>query len=128
MFVANIGQWSVPPGCYGTIYNPNRSVYHAPGNFGYCNWWVLALHPNQQDILYGKEYTRSSTAIPGAAVWFNPNVQGAGSDGHWAQAVAVSPDGYWVLITEMNFSWRGGGFGRVDFRYVHVGAGVVFIH
>ncbi len=128
MFVANINQWSVPPGCYGNIYNPDRSVYHAPGNFGYCNWWVLALHPNQQDILYGKEYTRSSTAIPGAAVWFSPNVQGAGSDGHWAQAVAVSPDGYWVLITEMNFSWRGGGFGRVDFRYIHVGAGVVFIH
>ena len=47
---------------------------------------------------------------------------------NWAQAVAVSLDGYWVLITEMNFSWRGGGFGRVDFRYIHVGAGVYFIH
>lgn len=128
MFVSHISQWTTPPGCYATIYYPDRSIYHAPGNFGYCNWWVLALHPNQQDILYGKEYTRTSAPVPGAAVWFDPNVQGASSEGHWAQAVAVSPDGYWVLITEMNFGWRGGGFGRVDFRYIHVGPGVVFIH
>lgn len=127
-FVANIGMWTVPPGCYANIYYPNRSIYHASSTFGFCNWWVEALHPNQPDILYGKEYTRTSTAIAGAAVWFNPNVQGAGSEGHWAQAVAVSSDGYWVLITEMNFAWRGGGFGRVDFRYIHVGPGVVFIH
>ena len=128
IFVPKISQWTVPPGCYANIYYPNRTIYHASSTFGYCNWWVQALHPNQPDILYGKEYTRTSTPIAGAAVWFNPNVQGAGSDGHWAQAVAVSPDGYWVLITEMNFSWRGGGFGRVDFRYIHVGAGVYFIH
>jgi len=128
IFVPKISQWTVPPGCYANIYYPDRSVYHASSTFGYCNWWVQALHPNQPDILYGKEYTRTSTPIAGAAVWFNPNVQGAGSDGHWAQAVAVSSDGYWVLITEMNFSWRGGGFGRVDFRYIHVGAGVYFIH
>lgn len=128
IFVPNISQWTVPPGCYANIYYPDRSVYHASGTFGYCNWWVQALHPNQPDILSGSEYTRTSTPIAGAAVWFNPNVQGAGSDGHWAQAVAVSSDGYWVLITEMNFSWRGGGFGRVDFRYIHVGAGVYFIH
>lgn len=128
MFVSNISQWTVPPGCYANIYYPDRTVYQAPGNFGYCNWWVLALHPNQPDILYGSEYTRTSSPVPGAAVWFDPNVQGASSAGHWAQAVAVSPDGYWVLITEMNFGWRGGGFGRVDFRYIHVGPGVVFIH
>ena len=128
IFVPKISQWTVPPGCYANIYYPDRSAYHASSTFGYCNWWVQALHPNQPDILYGKEYTRTSTPIAGAAVWFNPNVQGAGSDGHWAQAVAVSSDGYWVLITEMNFSWRGGGFGRVDFRYIHAGAGVYFIH
>jgi len=128
IFVPKISQWTTPPGCYANIYYPDRSAYHASSTFGYCNWWVQALHPNQPDILYGKEYTRTSTPIAGAAVWFNPNVQGAGSDGHWAQAVAVSSDGYWVLITEMNFSWRGGGFGRVDFRYIHAGAGVYFIH
>jgi hypothetical protein len=128
MFVPNISQWTVPPGCYGKIYYPDRTIYHASSTFGFCNWWVLALHPNQPDILYGSEYSRTSTPVAGAAVWFNPNVQGAGSAGHWAQAVAVSPDGYWVLITEMNFSWNGGGWGRVDFRYIHVGSGVVFIH
>lgn len=128
MFVPNISQWTVPPGCYGKIYYPDRTVYYASSTFGYCNWWVLALHPNQPDILYGSEYSRTSTPVAGAAVWFNPNVQGAGSAGHWAQAVAVSPDGYWVLITEMNFSWNGGGWGRVDFRYIHAGPGVVFIH
>jgi hypothetical protein len=128
IFVPKISQWTVPPGCYANIYYPDRTIYHASSTFGYCNWWVQALHPNQPDILYGKEYTRTSTPIAGAAVWFNPNVQGAGSEGHWAQAVAVSSDGYWVLITEMNFSWRGGGFGRVDFRYIHAGAGVYFIH
>ncbi|HEU5349921.1 MAG TPA: hypothetical protein VFU63_15040 [Ktedonobacterales bacterium] len=128
MFVSQISQWTVPPGCYANIYYPDRTAYHASSNFGYCNWWVEALHPNQPDILYGSEYTRTSTPIPGAAVWFDPYVQGASSAGHWAQAVAVSPDGYWVLITEMNFGWRGGGWGRVDFRYIHVGPGVVFVH
>ncbi len=34
---------------------------------------------------------------------------------------------YWVLVSEMNFHWRGAGFGRVDFRYVHVGDGVTFL-
>ena len=128
MFVPNINQWSVPPGCYGNIYYPDRTVYHAPGNFGYCNWWVLALHPTQQNILYGTGYTHSSTPVPGAVVWFDPYVQGAGADGHWAQLVAISPDHYWLLITEMNFSWRGGGWGRVDFRYIHVGPGIRFIY
>jgi hypothetical protein len=128
MFVPNISMWTVPPGCYANIYYPDRTIYHANSTFGFCNWWVEALHPNQPDILWGSEYTRTSTPIAGAAVWFNPYVQGASSAGHWAQAVAVSPDGYWVLITEMNFGWRGGGFGRVDFRYIHAGPGVVFIH
>lgn len=128
MFVPSISQWTVPPGCYGKIYYPDRTAYHVASNFGFCNWWVLALHPSQPDILYGTEYTRTSRPVAGAAIWFNPYVQGASSEGHWAQAVAVSPDGYWVLITEMNFAWDGGGWGRVDFRYIHVGPGVVFIH
>jgi hypothetical protein len=130
MFVPNITQWTTPPGCYANIYVPDRSIYHAPSTFGYCNWWVEALHPNQQDILYGTEYARTTTPVVGAAVWFPPNTQGASSAGHWAQLVAIGPDHYWLLITEMNFGWRGGGFGKVDYRYVHVdpGAGILFIH
>jgi hypothetical protein len=55
-------------------------------------------------------------------------VQGAGASGHFAQVVAIAPDHYWMLITEMNFAWRGGGFGKVDYRYAHVGSGVTFIY
>lgn len=130
MFVANISQWTTPPGCYANIYTPDRSLYSAPSTFGYCNWWVEALHPKQQDILYGSEYARTTTPIVGSAIWFPPNVQGASSAGHWAQVVAIGPDHYWLLITEMNFGWRGGGFGKVDYRYAHVdpAAGVEFIH
>jgi hypothetical protein len=130
MFVANITQWTSPPGCYANIYTPDRTQYTAPSTFGFCNWWVEALHPKQQDILYGTEYARTTTPIVGAAMWFPPNEQGASAAGHWAQVVAIGPDHYWLLITEMNFGWRGGGFGRVDYRYAHVdpGAGVVFIH
>jgi hypothetical protein len=130
MFVPNITQWTTPPGCYATIYTPDRTQYSAPSTFGYCNWWVEALHPRQQDILYGTEYRRTTTPIVGAAVWFPPNVQGASAAGHWAQLVAIGPDHYWLLITEMNFGWRGGGFGKVDYRYVHVdpAAGIVFVY
>lgn len=130
MFVPKITTWTPPPGCYANIFTPDRSQYSAPSTFGYCNWWVEALHPKQQDILYGSEYARSTTPVVGAAVWFPPNVQGASSAGHWAQLVAIAPDHYWLLITEMNFGWRGGGFGKVDYRYVHVdpAAGVVFVH
>ena len=130
MFVPKISAWTTPPGCYATIFTPDRSQYSAPSTFGYCNWWVEALHPRQQDILYGSEYARSTTPVVGAAVWFPPNVQGGSSAGHWAQLVAIGPDHSWLLITEMNFGWRGGGFGKVDYRYVHVdpAAGVVFVH
>jgi hypothetical protein len=68
------------------------------------------------------------TPVPGAAIFFAGNVQGASSAGHYAQVVAIAPDHYWMLITEMNFSWRGGGFGKVDYRYAHVGPGVTFIY
>ena len=128
MFVPKISQWTTPPGCYANIFTPDRSQYSSPSTFGYCNWWVEALHPRQQDILYGTEYARTTTPIVGAAVWFPPNEQGASSAGHWAQLVAIGPDHYWMLITEMNFGWRGGGFGKVDYRYVHTDPGIVFVH
>jgi len=34
----------------------------------------------------------------------------------------------WFLISEMNFYWNGGGWGRVDYRYAHSGWGVSFIY
>jgi hypothetical protein len=128
MFAPNIGPWTVPPDCYANVYTPNPKNYVSRPGFGWCNWWPEVLHPNQPDILTGKEYKRGSVPVPGAAIFFSGNVQGASSDGHFAQVVAVAPDHYWVLITEMNFAWRGAGFGKVNYRYIHVGPGVTFIY
>jgi hypothetical protein len=128
-WVSDISMWATPPDCYATIYTPNPKNYPGvPSAFGYCNWWVEALHTKNRDILDSGKYPRGHTPVPGAAIFFSPNVQGASSAGHYAQVVAVAPDGYWMLITEMNFAWRGGGFGRVDYRYAHVGPGVTFIY
>jgi hypothetical protein len=32
------------------------------------------------------------------------------------------------LISEMNFYFNGGGWGRVSYRYAHSGAGVAFVY
>ncbi len=129
MWVANITNWTVPPGCYGKIFQPNQSAYYSPTSFGFCNWWVEALHPKHPDLLLNTaKYTTGTTPVPGAAMWFDPGVQGASPAGHWAVVVAIHPDGYWMLVTEMNFTWRGGGFGLVDYRYVHVGPGTHYVY
>lgn len=125
---ANIDNWTVPPGCYGDVYKPNPANYPSRPGFGWCNWWVRVNHPDEPDITENKSFPSGSVPHPGNAVFFYGGVQGADSAGHWAQVVAVNPDGYWVLISEMNFSWRGAGWARVDFRYIHVGSGVVFIY
>jgi hypothetical protein len=127
MFPSSISQWTTPVSCYGGIYYVNPANYVSRSGFGWCNWWPEVLHPNQPDILWGREYHRSSTPTPGAVVYFSPYVQGASSGGHYAQVVAVAPDHYWVLVTEMNFYWRGGGWQKVSYRYIHVGSGVTFI-
>ncbi len=127
MFVPNIGQWTVPPGCYANIYVPNRANYIQAASWGYCNWWVEVTHPNAPNITYGN-YPRGTTPVAGAAIFFDGGEQGADPAGHWAEAVAVSPDHYWVLISEMNFAWRGGGFGKIDYRYIHVSPHVHFLY
>lgn len=127
MFPAHISQWTTPVSCYAGIYRVNPANYVYRSGFGWCNWWPEVLHPKQPDILWGREYRHSSTPTPGAVVHFNGGVQGASRDGHWAQVVAVAPNHYWVLITEMNFYWRGGGWQKVSYRYIHVGSGVTFI-
>ncbi len=128
MFVPNISQWTVPPGCYGNIYVPNPANYVQAASWGYCNWWVSVTHPNTPDITYTARYPRGTTPVAGAAIYFDGGEQGADPAGHWAEAVAVSPDHYWVLISEMNFAWRGAGFGRIDYRYIHVSPYVHFIY
>ncbi len=128
-FVATITQWTVPPGCFATIYTPSPKNYTAvSGAFGWCNWWPEVLHPAHTDFLTNASYQQGSTPVPGAAIHFSPDVQGASSAGHYAQVVAVQPGSPWILVTEMNFTWRGGGFGKVDYRYVKVGPGMTFIY
>lgn len=128
MFLPTITQWSVPPGCYGLVYQPNPANYVQRPGFGYCNWWVRVNHPNHPDITENISYPRGSKPAVGAAVFFYGNEQGATSAGHWAQVVAIDSDNYWVLISEMNFEWRGAGFGKIDYRYIHVSPGVQFIY
>ncbi|MEO7002283.1 MAG: hypothetical protein ABI068_10670 [Ktedonobacterales bacterium] len=127
-FVPNISQWTVPPGCYANIYVPNPANYVSRPGFGWCNWWVRVTHPNHPDITENTSYPRGSIPVPGAAIFFDGYEQGALSEGHWAQVVAVSSDHYWVLISEMNFAWRGGGFGKIDYRYIHVSPHVHFVY
>ncbi|HEX9070143.1 MAG TPA: hypothetical protein VF807_15345, partial [Ktedonobacterales bacterium] len=129
LWAPSLSNWTVPPDCYATIYSPDPSKYPPTiGAFGYCNWWVNVLNPNEPNLLYSSSYRHGSAPIPGAAIYFSGLVQGASGAGHFAQVVAIAPDHYWMLITEMNFGWRGGGFGRVDYRYAHVGPGVTFIY
>lgn len=128
MFVPNITQWSVPPGCYGAIYQPNPANYAQRPGFGWCNWWVRVTHPDHLDITESLAYTRGTDPVAGAPIFFDGNEQGADSEGHWAVAVAVAPDHYWVLISEMNFAWRGAGWGKIDYRYIHVSPHVHFVY
>lgn len=124
---ATIRQWTVPLGCYANVYKPNPANYPSRPSYGFCNWWPEVLHPQLQG--------RAALALPshstprvGATIRFAPFVQGASADGHYGYVVAIAPGGQWVLSSEMNFYWRGGGFARVIYRFVHVGAGVSFLY
>jgi len=112
-----------PPGCYAGQYAINPAYYPRVSEaFGGCDWWPAALHPTM-DI-----WTAPRRLQPrvGAAILFAPHEQGAGSAGHWGVVVAISPDGRFVLSSEMNSTIYGrfrfpiGGFGRVVYRYIRV--------
>lgn len=127
-FPAKIDTWTVPAGCYGLIYTPNPANYPSRPGFGYCNWWVRVMDLKHPDITENTSYPHGSVPRVGAAVYFDGGVQGADPAGHWARVEAIAPDGYWMLVSEMNFTWRGGGFGKVDYRFAHTGPGVTFIY
>ncbi len=127
-FVPNISQWTVPPGCYALIYKPNPANYPPRASWGYCNWWVEETHPQDPNVTGATSYRRGTTPVANAAVFIDGGEQGAGPAGHWVESVAVSPDGYWILISEMNFAWRGAGWGLIDYRYIHVSPHVHFLY
>jgi len=106
--------------------------------YGQCTWW--AQWKRQDENLQGmgdawewpwgardRGYRTGSIPSKNATVTFAPGTQGAGGAGHLAHVEAVYPAG-WFLVSEMNFDWNGGGWGRVDYRYAHTGAGVGFIY
>ncbi|HEV8194628.1 MAG TPA: CHAP domain-containing protein [Ktedonobacterales bacterium] len=106
--------------------------------FGQCTWWAQNKRRDENLRHMGnaqywassaraRGYRVGSTPAVGATVVFQPGVQGAGGAGHVAHVEKVYPGG-WFLISEMNFYWNGGGWGRVDYRYAHSGYGVSFIY
>ena len=106
--------------------------------FGQCTWWAQRQRPDENLTRMGNaQYWAGGAAARGyhvttvpranATVVFQPGVQGAGGAGHVAHVIAVYPGG-WFLVSEMNYYWNGGGWARVDYRYAHMGSGVLFIY
>jgi hypothetical protein len=122
-----LAQWAVPPGCYGAIYAPNQANYPARPDWGWCNWWVEELHPSLPGD-QALQLPRHATPVVGAVAWLAAGEQGASDAGHYAEVVALNPDGYWLLVSEMNDNWRGAGFGLVNYRYIHVSPNAWFLY
>ncbi|HUY78802.1 MAG TPA: CHAP domain-containing protein [Ktedonobacterales bacterium] len=129
--------FTAPPGYYSWgVTEPANDYYWWA--FGQCTWWAQHMRGDENLRHMGnaqywagsaaaRGYSVGSTPVVGATVVFQPGVQGAGGAGHVAHVERVYPDG-WFLISEMNFYWNGGGWGRVDYRYAHSGWGVQFIY
>lgn len=128
---------STPPPGYPAfaVTEPSPDPY---GSFGQCTWWAQDKRPDENFANMGlakdwvnaaraRGMTVTQTPAANGTVVFAPGVQGASSAGHVSHVEKILTGG-WVLVSEMNFSWNGGGFGRVNYRYIHVGAGVWFIH
>ncbi len=115
----------------------NPTNYYAVA-WGQCTWWAQWKRQDEYlahmgNALYwlggaaGRGYRTGGVPVAGATVVVQPGVQGAGGAGHVAHVEAVYPGG-WFLVSEMNFYWNGGGWGRVDYRYMHTGPGIGFIY
>lgn len=131
------GAWTPVPG------HPSYGMSDYAGDpwsqyFGYCTWYAWYRHQNEPLMQLGNASQWpwnapshglhvGSTPVVGATVVFQPGVEGAGGGGHAAHVEAVLSGG-WFIMSEMNFSWNGGGWGRVDWRYAYVGSGVSFIY
>lgn len=134
------------PPTWAYMYVPGHPAFRMtlPANgyyywaFGQCTWWAqykrqdenLRHMGNAQYWAAGaaaRGYSVGRTPRAGATVVFQPGVEGAGGAGHVAHVEKVYPGG-WFLISEMNFYWNGGGWGRVDYRFAYVRSGVSFIY
>ncbi|HET9109561.1 MAG TPA: CHAP domain-containing protein [Ktedonobacterales bacterium] len=133
-----IGPWTPVPG------HPTYSMSDFAGDphsaeFGVCTWWAWYARRDEPQLGYlgvatnwianARSQGMSVGYAPavGATVVFQPGVQGAGGSGHVGHVEQLLGGG-WFIISEMNFYWNGGGWGRVDYRYAHAGSGVAFIY
>jgi len=98
-FPASIGPWVVPLDCFGHIFYTG---------YGDCYGWVRHNFPS---------LSQTRQVIVGDAIHFPAGRDGAGDRGHWGIIVALRGDG-WSIITEENMYWRGGGFNRVNYRFI----------
>ena len=134
------GPYSIntPPPGYSSFAVSEPSPDPWAGSFGQCTWWAAYKRSDESFAGFGdawnwanaaqaRGYTVTTTPADNATVVFAPGVEGASSLGHVSHVEQVLSDG-WVLVSEMNFYWNGGGFARVDYRYVYAGDGVWFIH
>jgi surface antigen len=131
------GAWTPVPG------HPSYGMWDFSGDpyaqeFGYCTWWAWYTRQGEPLMKLGSaanwpydapRYGLSVGSSPrvGATVVFQPGVEGASSGGHVGHVEAVLGGG-WFVISEMNFYWNSGGWGRVDWRFAYVAPGVSFIY
>ncbi len=133
-----IGPWTPVPG------RPSYGVSDFAGDpnsyeFGVCTWWAwytrrdepqlgtLGVATNWISNARARGMSVGYAPAVGATVVFAPGVQGGGGSGHVGHVEQLLGGG-WFIISEMNFYWNGGGWGRVDYRYVHAGSGVELIY
>jgi surface antigen len=130
-----IGPWTPVPG------HPSYTMHDFAGDpnaryFGVCTWWAWYKHQDEGILGNAKDwpanarargYATGTTPQVGATAVFQPGVQGASALGHVGHVEQVFDNG-WFVISEMNFYWNGGGWGKVDYRYVHDGPGVSFVY
>jgi surface antigen len=91
--------------------------------FGQCTWWAQNKRRDENLQRMGNaQYWAGGARARGYTVSSTPR---AGST--VAHVEKVYPNG-WFLISEMNFYWNGGGWGKVDYRLAHAGGGVQFIY
>jgi len=121
----SLSLWKVPPAPFNAVSYVNRNLYPARVGWPVCAWWGRELNP---DYSSGKGLWGQTKPRVGATVRYAAGVLGAGSAGHVGHVVAVYSNG-WFLSSEMNFYWRGGGAGKVVFRFVPSGVrGVTFVY
>lgn len=116
--------WKVPPAPFDRVYYVNPRLYPSRVGWPVCAWWGRELNPH---YAFGGGLWGQTKPRVGATVRYAPGVLGAGSGGHVGHVVAVYSNG-WFLSSEMNFYWRGGGAGKVVFRFVHPQGGVTFVY